>query len=235
MQIKIEFPSLAWNDHRSGIQVALTVSKSTIIRIDSLPVLDKTALRSVLATGDPSWVTFPTLKSALSTLFLRKTITGEVVDDVIARVQDALRAFVKAKPPKDRLWTEKKLMERAQRLKFSVMEIESDIRALEKGGKVFFDVLSAPTRKLFDVRDVFRRAESERKLVREASDVDAIKRRRLLLPGLIRRERESIEKNRAYLNKYATIVARREASLKRLLGELEELSKKLELVGVGAA
>jgi hypothetical protein len=164
-------------------------------------------------------------------MFMRRAVTSEVVDEVLAAARGATAAFAKALPPRKYLKSERQVTERAVAMKFDPLEIKDDMNLLKKGYKIFYNVVSAPVQELYDYRDVFRRVQSERKLIREGNSAAAMKRRKEALPDLIERLSKNLDRDRVRVRRIVKMLAEKQARLEEMQSELAQITEKLRYLG----
>lgn len=230
-----EIPSVAWNDRVTGIQVARTVSKAVVLRLDSLPLINKDAARNLMGEGDTTWVSVKKLKSLLHSMFIRGLVDGHVTEIVLSKVSDSVERFHATTPPKNKLLSERRIMDLAVRYRFDPYEIKRDLEKLESAGHVFFNLISLPIQKLYDVRSALRRAKSERKLIKSTNSKAALLRRAEQIPLSIAAAQQTVAKVREKMARLAKFAARQDALMAKLLAEQEEVSAKLKILGADAA
>ncbi len=227
-----EIPAVAWNDRLTGIQVAATVAKKRLVRVDSLPAcVDKEALRDEMQTFDLTWVSLALLKKCLATMCLRMKLSPTDAESVLNKTQDTLNRFDKVLPPARLLLNERKVLEKADQKRFDSFEIKADLRKMEEAGHVFYNILALPVEKKYDVRVALKRAESERKLVKEANNEAALRRRAALLPELIDKHTKAVGVFQRRAGRYARLVTKTQARLLELQGEAAVIADKLRVLG----
>ena len=230
---KYEIPVIAWNDVQSGIQVAQTLTKKHIIRVDSIPkIVNTAALKDQMRGLDLTWLSLRGLKEALGAMVTHGKINHTDSETAFLRVSDAVSRFTRTFPGRRVLKNQRQILEIASKRGYDPYEVKADLIKLAEAGQEFFNILSAPVERLYSPVAALRRSEAERRLLRGFESVAAMQRRMVTIPKSIAAADTALEKIRARIRRLASLAVKTETRAQQLRGEQAELAVKLEARGV---
>jgi hypothetical protein len=149
---KFDVPEIVWNDPISRLQMAVTVSGTTCVRVESIRTLRPEVIREYLPLHNHAWASLSEIRTALDAMVADFAVPEALCDATFEIIKASRLRFEDILPPKNALATEKKLIEFFASKGVPDLLTKTAVMRLTERGEVFYRMFSKPIEKVYDVR-----------------------------------------------------------------------------------